>query len=51
LGQDPRVERIQVHWPAGGCDSYNQWNQAGVDRIVTLREQSGQACSDVKPAK
>jgi enediyne biosynthesis protein E4 len=41
LGASPNVDRIQVHWPAGGCDS---WSQSAVDQIVTLREGSGQAC-------
>lgn len=41
LGNTTEVERIQVRWPAGGCDS---WNQVAIDRIMTLREGSGQAC-------
>jgi enediyne biosynthesis protein E4 len=41
LGNSSGVERIEVRWPAGGCDS---WNQVTVDRIVTLREGSGQTC-------
>lgn len=41
LGRSTQVERVQVHWPAGGCES---WNQAAVDQIVTLREGSGQSC-------
>lgn len=41
LGNTTEVEQIQVRWPAGGCDS---WNQVAVDRIITLREGSGQAC-------
>jgi enediyne biosynthesis protein E4 len=41
LGEASEVDRIQVRWPAGGCDS---WKQIKVDRIVTLREGSGQPC-------
>jgi hypothetical protein len=41
LGKSAEVDRIQVRWPAGGCDL---WKQVGIDRIVTLREGSGQAC-------
>ena len=41
LGKSTEVGRIQVHWPAGGCEF---WNQTMVDRIVTLREGSGQTC-------
>jgi hypothetical protein len=40
-GNTTEVERILVRWPAGGCDS---WNQVAVDRIITLRGGSGQAC-------
>lgn len=38
LGRSGDVDRIQVRWPAGGCES---WNSVGVDRIVTLREGRG----------
>jgi hypothetical protein len=41
LGKSTEVGAIQIHWPAGGCDSFGQIT---VDRIVTLREGSGQAC-------
>jgi hypothetical protein len=41
LGKSPEADRIQVHWPAGACES---WSPVAVDRIVTLREGSGQAC-------
>ena len=47
LGKAAEVDRITIRWPAGGCES---WNQIGVDRIVTLREGSGQACA-AQPAK
>jgi hypothetical protein len=42
LGKSTEVDRIQVRWPAGGCEF---WNQAMVDRIVTLREGSGRPCT------
>lgn len=42
LGKSPDVDRIQVRWPAGGCDS---WNQVQIDRIVNLREGAGQPCT------
>jgi hypothetical protein len=41
LGTTTRVDRIQVHWLAGECES---WKQTRVDRIVNLREGSGQPC-------
>jgi hypothetical protein len=42
LGKSSEVSRIEVRWSTGGCDS---WSQIAVDRIVTLHEGSGQACS------
>jgi hypothetical protein len=42
LGTSPEVDRIQVQWPAGGCDS---WSQITLDKVLTLREGSGQACA------
>lgn len=42
LGQSSQVDRIKVHWPAGACES---WNQIVVDRVVNLREGSGQPCA------
>ena len=41
LGKSTEVDRIQVQWLAGACES---WNQITVDRIVNLREGSGQPC-------
>jgi hypothetical protein len=35
------VDRLQVRWPAGGCES---WSQTTVDRIMNLREGTGQPC-------
>jgi hypothetical protein len=45
LGKSPDIDRIQIRWLAGGCES---WSQIAADRIVTLREGSGQPC--VEPA-
>jgi hypothetical protein len=41
LGKAPELDRIQVRWPAGGCEF---WSASAVDRILTLREGSGRAC-------
>jgi hypothetical protein len=41
LGQSSEVDRIQVHWLAGVCES---WKQTAVDQIVNLREGSGEPC-------
>lgn len=41
LGKATEVEAIQVHWLAGECES---WKQTAVDRIVNLKEGSGQPC-------
>lgn len=41
LGNSSEIERIEVRWPAGGCEA---WNRVQPDRIVTLREGSGQSC-------
>jgi hypothetical protein len=41
LGKDTEVDRIQVHWLAGECEA---WPQTAVDRIVNLREGTGQPC-------
>jgi len=41
LGAMTEVRGIQVRWSAGGCEF---WNQTMVNRILTLREGSGQAC-------
>jgi hypothetical protein len=41
LGKSSEVDRIQVHWLSGACES---WKQIAVDRIVNLREGSGQPC-------
>jgi len=43
------VNRVQVYWLAGECES---WKQTAVDRIVNLKEGSGQPCerlSEVAP--
>jgi hypothetical protein len=41
LGKVPDLDRIQVRWLAGGCEA---WQQTAVDRIVNLREGTGQPC-------
>lgn len=41
LGKSSEVDRIQVRWLGGACES---WSQVAVDRIVNLREGSGQPC-------
>jgi enediyne biosynthesis protein E4 len=41
LGKDTEVNRIQVYWLAGECES---WTQAAVDTIVNLKEGTGQPC-------
>jgi enediyne biosynthesis protein E4 len=41
LGKSSEVDHIQVRWLSGACES---WNQIVVDRIVNLREGSGQPC-------
>ena len=41
LGAATGVSGVQVRWSAGGCEF---WNQTMVNRILTLREGSGQAC-------
>jgi len=42
LGKSSEVDRIQVRWLSGICES---WNQITVDRIVNLREGTGQPCT------
>jgi hypothetical protein len=41
LGPSTDVDHIQVHWLSGGCET---WSQATVDRVVNLREGTGQPC-------
>jgi len=41
LGKATEIDRLQVHWLAGGCEA---WKQPAVDTIVTLKEGSGQPC-------
>jgi hypothetical protein len=41
LGTANSVDRIQIRWLAGGCE---WWKQAAVDRVVNLREGSGEPC-------
>ena len=41
LGKDTEVNRIQVYWLAGECESFKQ---NAVDTIVNLKEGTGQPC-------
>ena len=41
LGQDPELKGVIVHWPAGGCET---WEEIPADRIAVLREGSGTPC-------
>jgi len=41
LGKDAEVNRIQVYWLAGECES---WKQTAVDTIVNLKEGTGRPC-------
>jgi hypothetical protein len=42
LGKETAVERVNVYWLAGGCES---WKPVGVDTILNLREGGGEACA------
>ena len=42
LGKDTSVDRVQVHWLAGECET---WKQGVVDTIVNLKEGTGQGCA------
>jgi len=41
LANDTAMDRIQVHWLAGECES---WKQTALDTIVNLKEGTGQPC-------
>jgi hypothetical protein len=41
LGAAPSIERVQVRWPSGGCES---WAQISLESTNTLREGSGAPC-------
>jgi hypothetical protein len=41
LGKSADIDRVQVRWPAGHCES---WSGVPLDKITTLREGSGQEC-------
>ena len=41
LGKTAEFDRIQVRWLGGACES---WKPGGIDRILTLREGTGQPC-------
>ena len=42
LGEDAKIEELIVHWPDGKRES---WNKIQADRIVTIRQGTGQAIS------
>lgn len=42
LGKDTAVDRVNVYWLAGECET---WPQGQVDTIVNLKEGTGQSCS------
>ncbi len=44
LGKDTEVNRIQVHWLAGECES---WKPAAVDTIVNIKEGAGRPCESL----
>lgn len=41
LGSSKDVDRVEVHWPDGLCES---WNGVEADRYVTLRRGTGRDC-------
>ena len=41
LGSSKDVERVEVHWPDGLCES---WSGVGADRYITLRKGKGRVC-------
>jgi enediyne biosynthesis protein E4 len=45
LGTSTDADHIQIHWLSGGCET---WSQATVDRVVNLREGTGQPCPATK---
>jgi len=44
LGTDAEVNRVQVYWLAGECES---WKPAAVDTIMNLKEGMGQRCESL----
>jgi hypothetical protein len=42
LGKHADIDRIQVYWLAGECES---WKQTTADTIVNLKEGTGQPCA------
>ena len=42
LGKETAVDRIDVHWLAGECET---WKPAAVDQIVNLKEGTGKPCA------
>ena len=43
LGSSNDVERLEVHWPDGPCES---WSGVEADRYVTLRKGTGRSCQE-----
>ena len=41
LGASKIVDRVEVHWPDGGCEA---WDGIEIDRYVTLRRGTGRPC-------
>ena len=48
LGEAKAVDRIQIHWLAGECES---WKQTAVDTIVNLKEGTGQPCATLSAVR
>ena len=42
LGASPDFERVEVYWPDGRCET---WNDVRADQFVTLVRNSGRACA------
>ncbi|HSL23201.1 MAG TPA: CRTAC1 family protein [Vicinamibacterales bacterium] len=46
LGDASSIDRVEVRWPSGSTET---WTGLAADRIVTLKEGSGQAAATDKP--
>jgi enediyne biosynthesis protein E4 len=42
LGKDTELDRVEVHWLAGECES---WRPVKIDAILSLKEGDGQPCA------
>ena len=47
LGDAAAVDRIQIYWLGGECES---WKQSAVDTIVTLKQGTGETCATLSGA-